>query len=171
MCTFSDFRLFLTQIICHSMTDGLTHLLAFMIGIPVAGHTFQEKRLSSKSTSAISDHCHRLMISIEMYQFTWLTHIELYQRQDQQCQVNLSHICKQQLSKRCFFCAGIISIGGAHLKPAKTLPTDLQKYIDEAPHGVIYFSLGTVIKTKDLPKEKLQIYMSELIYCTLYGTL
>ncbi|XP_050522156.1 UDP-glucosyltransferase 2-like isoform X2 [Daktulosphaira vitifoliae] len=42
-------------------------------------------------------------------------------------------------------------IGGIHLKPLKPLPNDLQKIIDEAEHGVIYFNLGSVTRMHDLP--------------------
>lgn len=53
----------------------------------------------------------------------------------------------------------IINIGGAHLKPPKPLPNDLQQFLDDAKHGVIYFSLGTVVKSSLLPKEKIQIFL------------
>lgn len=53
----------------------------------------------------------------------------------------------------------VINIGGAHIKPAKALSTDLKKFIDEAKHGVIYFSLGTVLKSSQLPKEKLTAFL------------
>ncbi|XP_060867150.1 UDP-glucosyltransferase 2-like [Metopolophium dirhodum] len=42
-------------------------------------------------------------------------------------------------------------IGGIHLKPPKPLPTDLQEFIDGSEHGVIYFSLGSVVRMEDLP--------------------
>ncbi|CAH0596439.1 unnamed protein product [Chrysodeixis includens] len=43
-------------------------------------------------------------------------------------------------------------IGGYHIdENVKPLPEDLQKIMDSAKHGVIYFSLGSNIKSKDLP--------------------
>ncbi|CAG9854538.1 unnamed protein product [Phyllotreta striolata] len=39
----------------------------------------------------------------------------------------------------------LVQIGGYHIKPAKKLPDDLQKFMDEAKDGVVYFSLGTNI--------------------------
>lgn len=57
-----------------------------------------------------------------------------------------------------FVFADVISIGGAHIKPAKPLPTDIKKFIDEAKHGVIYFSLGTIVQSSKLPKEKLAAF-------------
>ncbi|CAG9853563.1 unnamed protein product [Phyllotreta striolata] len=37
----------------------------------------------------------------------------------------------------------MVQIGGFHVKPAQKLPGDLQKFMDEAKEGVVYFSLGT----------------------------
>ncbi|XP_044755556.1 UDP-glycosyltransferase UGT5-like isoform X1 [Coccinella septempunctata] len=48
----------------------------------------------------------------------------------------------------------MIDIGGFHIKKPKPLPEDLQKVLDDAKHGVIYFSLGSNIKSKDMPKHK-----------------
>ncbi|XP_026808298.1 UDP-glucuronosyltransferase 1-7-like isoform X1 [Rhopalosiphum maidis] len=42
-------------------------------------------------------------------------------------------------------------IGGIHLKPPNPLPTDLEEFINNSEHGVIYFSLGSVVRMKDLP--------------------
>lgn len=53
----------------------------------------------------------------------------------------------------------VVPIGGAHLKPPKPLPNDLKTFLDESKHGVIYFSLGTVIKASELPKEKIQTFL------------
>lgn len=53
----------------------------------------------------------------------------------------------------------IINIGGAHIKPAKPLPKDLQTFLDEAKDGVIYFSLGTVVQSSKLPKDKLKAFL------------
>lgn len=40
----------------------------------------------------------------------------------------------------------IIYYGGAHIKPPKPLPSDLQQYLDTAEHGVIVFSLGSYLQ-------------------------
>ncbi|XP_068086153.1 UDP-glycosyltransferase UGT5 [Anabrus simplex] len=47
-----------------------------------------------------------------------------------------------------------VQVGGMHIKPPKKLPEDLQKYLDVAPHGVIYFSMGSNLKSSQLPDEK-----------------
>ncbi|KAG5883245.1 hypothetical protein JTB14_000034 [Gonioctena quinquepunctata] len=47
----------------------------------------------------------------------------------------------------------MIEIGGFHVNPAKKLPGDLQKFLDNAKEGVIYFSMGSNLKSKMLPVE------------------
>ncbi|KAF5282554.1 hypothetical protein FQA39_LY04961 [Lamprigera yunnana] len=52
----------------------------------------------------------------------------------------------------------IIPVGGLHLKPSKPLPKDLQKIMDDSKHGVIYFSLGSSLRSDrftDFQKENL----------------
>ncbi|KAH8295862.1 hypothetical protein KR018_004803 [Drosophila ironensis] len=49
---------------------------------------------------------------------------------------------------------GLIDVGGAHIQPAKPLPSDLQSFLDKAQHGVVYFSLGSYMKSTDMPPEK-----------------
>lgn len=48
----------------------------------------------------------------------------------------------------------MIEVGGLHVKPPKKLPQDLQKFLDEAKDGVIYFSMGSNLRSADLPNEK-----------------
>ncbi|XP_049941550.1 UDP-glycosyltransferase UGT5-like [Schistocerca serialis cubense] len=48
----------------------------------------------------------------------------------------------------------IIMVGGMHVKPPKQLPEDLKKYLDEAKEGVVYFSMGSNLKSTDMPEEK-----------------
>uniref|UniRef100_A0A336LTZ6 CSON000634 protein n=1 Tax=Culicoides sonorensis TaxID=179676 RepID=A0A336LTZ6_CULSO len=54
-----------------------------------------------------------------------------------------------------------INIGGAHIKPKpKLLPTEIQKFIDEAENGVIYMSLGAYVKSASMPVEKMQEFLN-----------
>ncbi|XP_017492768.1 PREDICTED: UDP-glucuronosyltransferase 2B15-like [Rhagoletis zephyria] len=53
----------------------------------------------------------------------------------------------------------MIFVGGLHINPPKPLPTDLQKFLDDAEHGVIYFSFGTVVKDTGMPIEKLNLFL------------
>lgn len=48
----------------------------------------------------------------------------------------------------------MIEIGGFHVYPPKKLPQDLQKFLDEAKEGVIYFSMGSNLQSKNFPVEK-----------------
>lgn len=48
----------------------------------------------------------------------------------------------------------LIEIGGFHVRPPKALPKDLQEYLDNAKEGVVYFSLGSNLRSKNLPAEK-----------------
>ncbi|KAK9736958.1 UDP-glucoronosyl and UDP-glucosyl transferase [Popillia japonica] len=52
--------------------------------------------------------------------------------------------------------ANSVEIGGFHVRPPKKLPEDLQKILDNAKHGVVYFSLGSVVKSSLIPVEKRQ---------------
>lgn len=54
---------------------------------------------------------------------------------------------------------GIVNVGGAHIKPPKILPDDLKTFLDEAQHGVIYFSLGTLLKTSQMTLDKLNTFL------------
>lgn len=54
---------------------------------------------------------------------------------------------------------GIKNIGGAHIRAPNPLPADIQKFLDEAEHGVIYFSLGAFMQSKSMPKDKLNIFL------------
>ncbi|VVC36156.1 UDP-glucuronosyl/UDP-glucosyltransferase [Cinara cedri] len=55
-----------------------------------------------------------------------------------------------------------VQVAGMHVKPAKTLPRDLKAIMDTAQHGVVYFSLGSVIKSSKMPQETVLILLSEL---------
>lgn len=53
---------------------------------------------------------------------------------------------------------GIINVGGAHIKPPKPLPTDLKEFLDNSKNGVIFFSLGSFVQSKDMPLEMVAIF-------------
>lgn len=57
----------------------------------------------------------------------------------------------------------IIEVGGLQIKTKPDpLPKDIQEWLDGAEHGVIYFCLGSNLKSSDLPPEKLQIFLRVL---------
>ncbi|CAH0559936.1 unnamed protein product [Brassicogethes aeneus] len=65
----------------------------------------------------------------------------------------------------------VIEISGIHIKPKKPLPKDLKASLDNAQQGVIYFSLGTNMKSNSLPKEKTKLFLdafAELPYKVIW---
>ncbi|XP_046750926.1 UDP-glycosyltransferase UGT5-like isoform X3 [Diprion similis] len=48
------------------------------------------------------------------------------------------------------------NVAGMHLKPAKPLPADLQRYFDSSNNGVILFSLGSAMKSVHIPENPLR---------------
>ncbi|KAL5273665.1 UGT2A1.2 family protein [Megaselia abdita] len=49
----------------------------------------------------------------------------------------------------------MIEVGGMQVnRKTKELPADMKKFIESAEHGVIYFSMGSNLKSNTLPKEK-----------------
>ncbi|GLG97712.1 UDP-glucuronosyltransferase, partial [Gryllus bimaculatus] len=56
----------------------------------------------------------------------------------------------------------LIPIGGMHIKPAKQLPKELQEYLDDAPEGVILFSLGSNVRSDKLDGGKRKILLEAL---------
>ncbi|XP_069686785.1 UDP-glycosyltransferase UGT5-like [Periplaneta americana] len=53
----------------------------------------------------------------------------------------------------------IVEIRGLHLQQPKPLPKDLQDFLDGALEGVIYFSLGTNVRSDRMTEEKRQIFL------------
>ncbi|CAH1375667.1 hypothetical protein MTP99_017076 [Tenebrio molitor] len=56
----------------------------------------------------------------------------------------------------------IIEIGGYHISPPKKLPDDLQSFLDNAKDGVILFSMGSNLKSKDLSEDVRNILLKAL---------
>lgn len=54
---------------------------------------------------------------------------------------------------------GLINVGGAHIRDPKPLPADIQRFLDESKNGVIYFSLGSYMQAKEMPKEKRNAFL------------
>ncbi|KXJ82204.1 hypothetical protein RP20_CCG015146 [Aedes albopictus] len=53
----------------------------------------------------------------------------------------------------------MIEAGGIQVEEGKPLPEDLQKYLDEANDGVIYFCMGSNIKSIHFPEEKRDAFL------------
>ncbi|EDW15705.2 uncharacterized protein Dmoj_GI10119 [Drosophila mojavensis] len=55
------------------------------------------------------------------------------------------------------YAPNMIEVGGMHInRKRQPLPQDIEDFIKGAKHGVIYFSMGSNLKSKDLPQEKRQ---------------
>ncbi|XP_017771594.1 PREDICTED: UDP-glucuronosyltransferase 2A3-like [Nicrophorus vespilloides] len=52
-----------------------------------------------------------------------------------------------------------IQIGGFHLYDREELPADLKQFMDKSKHGVIFFSLGSNIKTAELKGDVMQQFI------------
>lgn len=50
----------------------------------------------------------------------------------------------------------VIDIAGLHIGEATPLPKDLETYINESEHGVIFMSMGTMLQGTSFPKDKKQ---------------
>ncbi|XP_055531728.1 UDP-glycosyltransferase UGT5-like [Wyeomyia smithii] len=48
----------------------------------------------------------------------------------------------------------MIEVGGVQIEDVKPLPKDIGKFLDEATDGAIYFSMGSYLKSTDLPRAK-----------------
>ncbi|XP_066139164.1 UDP-glycosyltransferase UGT5-like [Euwallacea fornicatus] len=53
----------------------------------------------------------------------------------------------------------MVEIGGFHIDPRKQLPSDIQKFLDEATEGAIYFSMGSHVRSKDFSAEKKSVFL------------
>ncbi|XP_067012645.2 UDP-glycosyltransferase UGT5 [Anabrus simplex] len=65
----------------------------------------------------------------------------------------------------------IVEVGGIHIPPLQRLPQDLQKFLDEAKEGVIYFNMGSMIRAASFHEDKRTAFMeafSELPFKVLW---
>nr|XP_017087342.2 UDP-glycosyltransferase UGT5-like [Drosophila bipectinata] len=53
----------------------------------------------------------------------------------------------------------MILVGGIHIQKPKALPDSLKNFLDGATYGAIYFSLGSQVRSAELPPEKLKIFL------------
>ncbi|XP_069675720.1 UDP-glucosyltransferase 2-like [Periplaneta americana] len=52
-----------------------------------------------------------------------------------------------------------VEVGGLHINNRGKLPEDLQTYLDEAKEGVIYFSMGSMIRSETFTETKLRAFI------------
>ncbi|CAL8104484.1 unnamed protein product [Orchesella dallaii] len=54
----------------------------------------------------------------------------------------------------------VIEVGGMHTRPTKKLPKDLDDFLSNSGNdGFILFSLGSIVKAKDMPEETRKIFL------------
>ncbi|KAJ8881185.1 hypothetical protein PR048_017658 [Dryococelus australis] len=53
----------------------------------------------------------------------------------------------------------VMYVNGFHINPPKQLPLDIQEFLDSAPKGAIYFSLGSNVRSDQLTAEKRSIFL------------
>ncbi|KAK9883667.1 hypothetical protein WA026_001836 [Henosepilachna vigintioctopunctata] len=51
---------------------------------------------------------------------------------------------------------GMIDIGGFHIKKPKKLPRDLEELLNNSKHGVIYFSLGSLLQSSEMSNQTIK---------------
>uniref|UniRef100_A0A2H8TD97 UDP-glucuronosyltransferase 2C1 n=1 Tax=Melanaphis sacchari TaxID=742174 RepID=A0A2H8TD97_9HEMI len=53
----------------------------------------------------------------------------------------------------------VVHVGGIHLKPPGSLPEDILEFIQQSPHGVIYFTFGSTVKLSSLPQHIKNVFI------------
>nr|QIK00367.1 UDP-glycosyltransferase [Xylotrechus quadripes] len=53
----------------------------------------------------------------------------------------------------------VVEVGGIHIGGASSLPKNLEKWVNGSSEGVIYFSLGSMIKGNTFPKEQRDAFL------------
>ncbi|XP_065219005.1 UDP-glycosyltransferase UGT5-like isoform X8 [Planococcus citri] len=54
---------------------------------------------------------------------------------------------------------GVVDIGGIHIKPSKRVPENIEKFINESKHGVVYFCMGSLLRGETFPPEKREAFL------------
>ncbi|XP_021912896.1 uncharacterized protein LOC110826504 [Zootermopsis nevadensis] len=53
----------------------------------------------------------------------------------------------------------MVQVGGMHVKPPNKIPQELEKFLDDATDGVIYFSMGSNLLSSELPDNKRDAFL------------
>ncbi|CAG7719565.1 unnamed protein product [Allacma fusca] len=54
----------------------------------------------------------------------------------------------------------VVEVGGMHCRPPTPLPKDLDEFLSGAEHGFVYFSLGSVVQTDQIPDSVRQSFVN-----------
>ncbi|XP_065219017.1 UDP-glycosyltransferase UGT5-like isoform X20 [Planococcus citri] len=52
-----------------------------------------------------------------------------------------------------------VEVGGMHVKDSKPLPKNIEKFINESKHGVVYFCMGSLLRGETFPPEKREAFL------------
>lgn len=55
---------------------------------------------------------------------------------------------------------GLVDVAGLHIRPVKLLPENIKSFLDSATEGAIYFSLGSFMRSSEMPPDKMQSILS-----------
>ncbi|XP_065219033.1 UDP-glycosyltransferase UGT5-like isoform X35 [Planococcus citri] len=53
----------------------------------------------------------------------------------------------------------LIQVGGMNIGPTKDLPENIEKFINESKHGVVYFCMGSLLRGETFPPEKREAFL------------
>ncbi|XP_065219018.1 UDP-glycosyltransferase UGT5-like isoform X21 [Planococcus citri] len=53
----------------------------------------------------------------------------------------------------------LVKVGGMNVGPAKMLPQNIEKFINESKHGVVYFCMGSLLRGETFPPEKREAFL------------
>ncbi|XP_065219003.1 UDP-glycosyltransferase UGT5-like isoform X6 [Planococcus citri] len=53
----------------------------------------------------------------------------------------------------------VIEIGGIHIKQTGVIPENIEKFINESKHGVVYFCMGSLLRGETFPPEKREAFL------------
>ncbi|XP_065219024.1 UDP-glycosyltransferase UGT5-like isoform X27 [Planococcus citri] len=53
----------------------------------------------------------------------------------------------------------VVQIGGVNVLPAEKLPENIEKFINESKHGVVYFCMGSLLRGETFPPEKREAFL------------
>ncbi|XP_065219008.1 UDP-glycosyltransferase UGT5-like isoform X11 [Planococcus citri] len=55
---------------------------------------------------------------------------------------------------------GVVDIGGIHITPSSNrIPENIEKFINESKHGVVYFCMGSLLRGETFPPEKREAFL------------
>ncbi|XP_065219034.1 UDP-glycosyltransferase UGT5-like isoform X36 [Planococcus citri] len=53
----------------------------------------------------------------------------------------------------------VVEIGGLNIEPSEPLPQNIEKFINESKHGVVYFCMGSLLRGETFPPEKREAFL------------